>query len=174
MNLCVGVCVCSVTQSCLTLCNPMDCSPPGFSVHGISQARILEQAAISSSRGSFQPGNWTHISCIGRQILYHWATWEAQWMDLLVNELRSISSDPPLALPFFLLGARCLWEVTHLIDCSAASLGSSSVGERSVLARGCLFFPGLLPSSGVQLCSPLSSHMGNFCNLISLSSKGLI
>ena len=45
--------MCSVVQSCLTLCNPMDCSPPGSSVHGISQAGILEQVAISSSRGSF-------------------------------------------------------------------------------------------------------------------------
>ena len=40
-----------VTQSCLTLCNPMDCSPPGSSVHGILQARILEWVAISFSRG---------------------------------------------------------------------------------------------------------------------------
>ena len=39
-------------QSCLTLCDPMDCSPPESSVHGISQARILEWVAISFSRGS--------------------------------------------------------------------------------------------------------------------------
>ena len=39
---CVCVCVCSVAQSCLTLCNPLDCSPLGSSVHGISPARILE------------------------------------------------------------------------------------------------------------------------------------
>ena len=45
----------SVTQSCLTLCDPMDCGPPGFSVHGISQARILEWVVISSSRGSSRP-----------------------------------------------------------------------------------------------------------------------
>ena len=44
-----------VAQSCLTLCNPMDCSPPGSSVHGILQARILEWAAISFSRGSSWP-----------------------------------------------------------------------------------------------------------------------
>ena len=42
-------------QSCLTLCNPMNCSPPGSSVHGILQARILEWVAISFSRGSSQP-----------------------------------------------------------------------------------------------------------------------
>ena len=58
----------------------MDCSLPGFSIHGTSQARILEWVAISFSRGSSQPRDWTHVSCgfcIGRQILYHWATWEA-------------------------------------------------------------------------------------------------
>ena len=43
-----------VSQSCLTLCDPMDCSPPGSSVRGISQARILEYVAISFSRGSSQ------------------------------------------------------------------------------------------------------------------------
>ena len=64
-------------QSCLTLCNSVDCNPPGSSVHGIFQARILEWIAVLSSRGSSLPRNWTHISCIGRQILYHWATWEA-------------------------------------------------------------------------------------------------
>ena len=44
-----------VAQLCLTLCNPMDCSPPGSSVHGILQARVLEWAAISFSRGSSRP-----------------------------------------------------------------------------------------------------------------------
>ena len=52
-SLCI-VCV-LVTQSCLTLCDPTDCSPPGSSVHGILQARTLEWIAISSSRGSSQP-----------------------------------------------------------------------------------------------------------------------
>ena len=46
---CVCVCVCVRAQPCLTLCDPMDCSPPGSSVHGISQARILEWVAISNS-----------------------------------------------------------------------------------------------------------------------------
>ena len=45
----------SVTKSCLNLCDPMDCSPPGSSVHGISQARIVEWVVISSSRGSSRP-----------------------------------------------------------------------------------------------------------------------
>ena len=51
-------------QSCLTLCNPMDCSLPRSSVHGILQARILEWVAMPSSRGSSQHRDWTHISGI--------------------------------------------------------------------------------------------------------------
>ena len=47
--------VSEVAQSCLTLCNPMDCSLPGSSVHGIFQAIVLEWIAISFSRGSSQP-----------------------------------------------------------------------------------------------------------------------
>ena len=62
------------TQSCTTLCDPMDGSPPEFSVHCIFEARIREWAAISFSRGSSWPGGWTRVSWIGRQIPYHWAT----------------------------------------------------------------------------------------------------
>ena len=51
-------------QSCPTLCGPMDCSPPGSSVHGILQARILEWVAISFSRGSSQPRDQTWVSPI--------------------------------------------------------------------------------------------------------------
>ena len=61
------------------LCDPMGCSLPGSSVHGISQARILKWAAISSSRGSSWSENQSQVSCvscIGRHILYHQATWE--------------------------------------------------------------------------------------------------
>ena len=69
---------CLVTKSRPTLWGPMDCSPPGASAHGISQARILGWVAISISRESSQPRDWTHVSCIGRGVLYHWAPWEAQ------------------------------------------------------------------------------------------------
>ena len=53
-----------VAQSHLTLCDPTDCSPPGSSVHGILQARILEWVAIPFARGSSQPRNRTRVSCI--------------------------------------------------------------------------------------------------------------
>ena len=61
-------------QSCLTLCDPMDCGPLGSSVHGILQARTLERVAISSSRGSSRPKDRTqlsYVSCAGRRALYH-------------------------------------------------------------------------------------------------------
>ena len=64
-------------QSCPTLCDPLDCSPPGSSAHGIVQASMLQQVAISSSRGSSPPRDQTHISYTGRQILCPCASWEA-------------------------------------------------------------------------------------------------
>ena len=51
-------------QSCLTLCDPMDYSPPGSSVHGILQARLLEWVAIPFSKGSSQPRDQTWVTCI--------------------------------------------------------------------------------------------------------------
>ena len=60
-----NICYCYlVAKLCLPLCDPMDCSLPGSSVHGISQAEILEWVAISFSRGSSQPRDWTLISWI--------------------------------------------------------------------------------------------------------------
>ena len=64
-----------VAQSCLSLCDPMDCSPPCSSVHGILQARILEKVAMPSSRGSSQ--DQTMVSCIAGGFFMVWATREA-------------------------------------------------------------------------------------------------
>ena len=66
--------VCSVSQSCPTPCNSVDCILPSYSVHGIFQTRILKWVAIPSSRGSSWPRDRTCvscISCIGRQTIYH-------------------------------------------------------------------------------------------------------
>ena len=60
-----------VAQSCPTLCDPMDCSLPGSSVHGIFQTRVLEWIAISFSRGSSRPRNWTQVSLIAGRCFYH-------------------------------------------------------------------------------------------------------
>ena len=68
------------TQDQPTLCDPMDCSPPGSSLHGTFQARVLEWVAISASRRSSQPRDWSCVSwgfCVGRQVLRHRSAWEA-------------------------------------------------------------------------------------------------
>ena len=67
-----------VAQLCPTLCDPMDCSLPGSSVHGIIQARILEWVAIPFSRGSSWPRNRTQVSHIAGRFYMVWATREAQ------------------------------------------------------------------------------------------------
>ena len=69
-----------VAQSCPTLCDPVDCSLPGFSVHGILQARILEWFTISFSRGSFQPRDRTRVSRIADRCFTLWATREAPYL----------------------------------------------------------------------------------------------
>ena len=69
--------MCLAAQSCLTLCDPIDYSPPDFSVHGISQARILEWVAILFSRGSSQPRDRTEVSCIAGRFFIAWTTREA-------------------------------------------------------------------------------------------------
>ena len=61
-----------VAQSCPTLCDPMDCSPPGSSIHGTLQARVLEWVAIAFSRRCSQPRDWTQVSrIVGR----HFTVW---------------------------------------------------------------------------------------------------
>ena len=73
------ICNCEVlvAQSCPTLWDPMDCSPPGSSVHGIFHARILEWFAISFSRGSSQPRDQTWVSCTAGRFFTDGATREA-------------------------------------------------------------------------------------------------
>ena len=70
-----------VAQSCPTLCNPMDCSLPSSSVHGILQGRILEWVAIPFFRGSSLPRNWTWVSCIAGRFFTMWATRESHTVD---------------------------------------------------------------------------------------------
>ena len=83
--MCVCMCLHRESTACKLrpvwlFCDPMDCSPPGSSVHGISQARILVWVVISSSRGSSWPRDWTrvtHASWTAMWILYNCTTWEA-------------------------------------------------------------------------------------------------
>ena len=86
---------CWVAKLCPTLCNPMDCSLPGSSIHGILQARTLGWVAISSSRGSSRPTDWNQVPCffcIGRQIFFFFLTPEAPAIQVLFGEKMRISA----------------------------------------------------------------------------------
>ena len=83
-------------QSCPTLCDPRDCSPPASSVHGILQARILEWVAVPSSRGSSHPGDQTRVSYIS----WHW---QADSLPLVATGKPSCCFDQMLLLLLLLL-----------------------------------------------------------------------
>ena len=78
-----------VAQSCPTLCDPMDCSLPGFSVHGIFQARIREWVVISFSRGSSQLRDQTQVSPIAGRCFTLWTTREAPNEKLVANSFHN-------------------------------------------------------------------------------------
>ena len=119
-----------VAQLCLILFDPMDCSLPGSSIHGILQGRILEWVAIPSSRGSSPPRDWIPVSCIGRWILYHLSHWEVQYTGL---QLLSKNSHLPLKLCCFrslrAFRWRRQWHPTPVL------LPGKSHGQRSLV--GC-------------------------------------
>ena len=79
-----------IAHLCPTLFDPLDCSLPGSSVHGILQARILEWVAISYSGGSSQPGDWTQVFHIAGRFLTVWATREAPW-----DSIREVAQSCP-------------------------------------------------------------------------------
>ena len=97
-----------VTKLCPTLCDPMDCTPPGSSLHGIFQSRKLGLVSISFSRDLPDPGTFPtqgpsrprdriHTSCTcctGKWILYRWATWDSRLADRLMEAQRSFRVGP--------------------------------------------------------------------------------
>ena len=101
----------SVTQSCVTLCSSIDYCPPGSSAHAIFQATILEWVATSFSRAASQTRDLTWVSCIfytGRCILYHCATWETSYVNVLYCAVASRFSCVPLFVTLWTLSARFL------------------------------------------------------------------
>ena len=77
-----------VTQSCLTLCNSLDCNLPGSSFHGIFQARILEWVATPFFRGSSRLRNWIRVSCISGRFFTSWAT--SYWASLVAQSVENL------------------------------------------------------------------------------------
>ena len=90
--------LCWVAQSCPTLCDPMDCSPPSSSVHGDPPGRDTEWIAMLSSRGSSQPRDWAQVSHIAGGFFTIWVTSEAQyWSGQPIPSLGDLS-DPGIQL----------------------------------------------------------------------------
>ena len=152
-------CACLVTQSCLTLCDPMDyIAPLGSSVYGFFQGRILEWIAISSSRESSQPRDWTCVSCgscIRSWILYHWACGEVLFV-LSRTVSNSLCCSPVAHGTPSDLGARL--PVLYLFAFSYCSWGSpgknTGVGERLPFPP-----PGNLPNPRIELAFLVSPAM---------------
>ena len=102
---------------CLTLSDPMDGSPPGFSYHGVFQARILGLVAIFFSRGSSWPTDWTRVSPIAGRLFASWATRESQPEVTLPTSVgsskkqESFRKTSPLLTPTILL----YWTITKLL-----------------------------------------------------------
>ena len=91
-------CVLSCFQLYLTLCDPIDHSLLGSSVHGILQTRILEWVALPSSRGSSQPRDWTLISCVF-YIAGGFFTTSTTWEDIILSEINQSQKDKCCRIP---------------------------------------------------------------------------
>ena len=141
-------CVCVL---CSVMSDSMDCSLPGSFVHGIFHPRIPEWVVISYSRGSSWPRDRICISCIGRLILYHSATWEA-----LIKYIRNIKY---LELYYLAAAAAkslqsCLTLCDHI---DGSPPGSPSLGFSRQEHRSGLPFPSPMPESEwKQSCSVMS------------------
>ena len=123
----------------------MDCSPLVSSVSGISQARTLEWIAISFSKGSSGPRDWSCSSCIGRQILYHWITQEALVITL-ENESEGVQSCPTLCDP---------------TDCSLPGSSVHGIFQASILEWVAISFS--MRSSQLRDWTQVSCIIGRHC-----------
>ena len=144
---------CLVTNSCLTLCDPMDCSLPDSSVHGIFQARLLERVASSFFRGSSQLRDQTHISC--RWILYHWTARQAPHKWLLRRKYST------------------LWEISITMTLSRRWHGGPSWGTESPLVSHPGAVGGALGQRG-DSCSTGSRHSSVKQSRVGLSNSSCL
>ena len=140
-------------QLCPTLCDPINCSPPGSSVHGILQARVLEWVAISFSRGSSQPRDRIRVSCIAGRCFILWATREVRGQAPLSMGFsrQEYWSGSPFPFPGDLPPDPHLWCLPELAD----GLFTTNVTWEA-LQRGHTMFNIVLPLSHfsrVRLCA---------------------
>ena len=137
--------LCLVTQSCMALCDPMDCSPPDPFVHGILQARILEWVAVPTSRGSSWPRDRIQVS--HRQILYCLS------FLLLSHSVESDFLRPRGLYPTRLL---CPWD----------SLGKNTEMGCHALVQG--IFPTQGSNPGLLHCRQILYHLSHLCTSVKI------
>ena len=116
----------------------MDCSSPGSSVHGISEAKIQEWVAVSFSKGSSPPSDRTHVSCIGRQILYQWAT--------KFSSVQSLSRVRLFATPWITACQASLSNTNFQSSIKLMSIKSVMPSSHLILCRPLLLLPSTPPS----------------------------
>ena len=146
----------------------MDCSPPGSSVHGVSQARILEWVAISFSSESSQPRDQTYASLIGRQNLYHQASWGALYTFIIIQ----IKSESSIYLLLSYFSHVWLFATLWTVACQAPlSLGFSRQEYWSGLPCPP---PGDLPEPGIEPTSLMSPELAGRFFTTSATWKVLI
>ena len=121
----------------------MDCGPPGSSVHEISQARMLEWVALSFSRGFSQPRDQIYVSCIGRWVLYHWASRLA----LLLTGSRFL---PPPLFPLSRCG-RFSWVFTSVLRAIVFDPRMKVPEEDRGEGAGCTLCPTFTPTHAAPL-----------------------
>ena len=120
------ICCCLVIKSCLTLCNPMDCNLPASSVRRISQAWILECDAISFSKRSSRPRDWTLVSCVAGGFSTIWAT--SFWLD-------------SFKFPRFPFGIYLIFKILSLGKCAAPNIKKLMVRVYILTDFCCWMFP---------------------------------
>ena len=122
------VCV-LVAQPCLTFCDPVNCSVPAFSVHGVLHAGILEWVAFPSPGESSGPRDWTQVSCILSRFFTHWATREAQPGDtnVLLNTILKIPREIICVFVYWVLNPRIESLVIYALGSEASPLNWLSV-----------------------------------------------
>ena len=118
LRLFLNVCVHAKSlQSCPILCNPMDCSLSGSSVHGILQARILQWVAVPSSRESSWPRDQTCISCIGRKVLYYHCHLGSSCFWMLPQNYLACALDIINLLKFITVTLSCCLHYSYCLKC---------------------------------------------------------
>ena len=136
-------------QSCPTVCNHMDCSSPGSSVHVILQARILKCVATPSSKGSSSPRDWTQVSCIADGFFIVWATRKAFSVSLYICMLSHFFLLGPGAHKILLVSSKSLFPQPCVIS------GGSMVGLKVTSSTRAYSIP---RSAAPRAPDPVAGH----------------